>query len=71
MSARRRPRWPWGIGLDKRQARRLRRRAAGRPLYVSAGRRILKSTDEGRTWTELDPVACCDDECVTEEHGNG
>ena len=24
----RRTRWPWGIGLDKRQARRLRRRLA-------------------------------------------
>lgn len=22
----RRPYWPWGVGLDKRQARRLRRR---------------------------------------------
>lgn len=27
----RRPHWPWGIGLDKRQARRVRRRAGRAP----------------------------------------
>lgn len=33
-----RPRWPYGMGLDKRQARRLRRRVCP---YIAAGWRCL------------------------------
>lgn len=69
--SRRRPYWPWGIGLDKRQARRLRRRMAHRPIYATSARHTYKSADGGRTWTQMDPMGCSAEDCETEEHGDG